>query len=480
MIPSRGDGDIAHSLRGLRLDGAALVHGSAGFADATRTFNGRYLDVEPAAIVRCASSEDVARALVFATHRGIPIAVRSGGHSFAGLSTTSGMVIDTGPMDRITITGNRVIVGAGVQLGHLYATLNPHGLTIPGGTCPTVGIAGLTLGGGLGILGRSWGVTSDRLIQAEAVLADGTIVTCDTSRHPDLFWALRGGGTTGVAVVTSLTFETVPIPEHAVDLHARWPLHAASSVIPAWQRWAPDEPDALAASLKVTVPAAGEPRVDLYATWFGDPDEGERRMHRFTRQLGEAGVAAADVATAVTDYGGAIRFWADLGQPSPETGAGGEHSTGAATTPELLYSSSQYFGGPMSPRITDQLLEVVAAHPHDEHSRELDFMPWGGAYNRTLDTETAFVHRSASFLLKQATALPLQASMDAQDAAREHLRQMAAITRPASTGRAFQNFADSDQLHDAEAFYGTNLQRLRDIRRQYDPRGLLSQGVSLD
>jgi hypothetical protein len=107
-------------------------------------------------------------------------------------------------------------------------------------------------------------------------------------------------------------------------------------------------------------------------------------------------------------------------------------------------------------------------------------MPWGGAYNRTLDTETAFVHRNASFLLKQTTALPLHASKDAQDAASEHLRQMAATTRPAGTGRAFQNFADSDQLPDAEAFYGTNLQRLRDIRRRYDPRGLLSQGYSLD
>ncbi|MEV1128369.1 FAD-binding oxidoreductase [Agromyces sp. NPDC049794] len=473
---------LQHALGDLRgsLDGEALAPGAPGFADATRTFNGRHREVQPAIIVRCASNRDVATALAFARQHGMPVAIRSGGHSFAALSTTTGIVVDTGPMDGITITGNRVIVGAGVQLGQLYDALAPHGLTIPGGTCPTVGIAGLTLGGGLGILGRSWGVTSDRLIRAEAVLADGTLVTCDANQHPDLFWALRGGGTAGLAVVTTLTFEAVPAPGHAVTFHARWPIAAASNVIAAWQRWAPDEPDALAASLKVTVPAVEEPRVDLYATWFGDPGDGVRRMHRFTRQLGEAGAAAADVASMETDARGARRFWADLGQATADTGAGGESEPGAEATQELLYSTSQYFDGPMSPRTTDRLLEVVATERRHEHARELDFMPWGGAYNRTADADSAFVHRHAAFLLKLTTTLPLRAPSDARDAASEHLKRMADATRPSSTGRAFQNFADSDQLRHAEAFYGTNLQRLRDIRAHYDPGGLLSQGHSLD
>lgn len=473
---------LQHALRDLRgsIDGEALVPGAPGFAEVTSTFNGRYREVQPAIIARCASSRDVAVALAFARLHGMPVAIRSGGHSFAGLSTTTGIVIDTGPVDHITVTGNRVIVGAGVQLGQLYDALAPHGLTIPGGTCPTVGIAGLTLGGGLGILGRSWGVTSDRLIRAEAVLADGTIVTCDANQHPDLFWALRGGGTAGLAVVTTLTFEAVPAPDHAVNFHARWPIAAASNVVAAWQRWAPDEPDALAASLKVTVPAAEEPRVDLYATWFGDPSEGLGRMHRFTRQLGETGVAAADVASTETDARGARLFWADLGQPAADTGGGGESEPVAASTQELLYSTSQYFDGPMPARTTDQLLEVVATERRHEHARELDFMPWGGAYNRTADTDSAFVHRHAAFLLKLTTTLPLHASLDAQDAASEHLQRMADATRPASTGLAFQNFADSDQLLRAEAFYGTNLQRLRDIRAHYDPDGLLSPRHLLD
>jgi FAD/FMN-containing dehydrogenase len=162
------------------------------------------------------------------------------------------------------------MIGAGARLGVVYDTLEKHDVTIPAGTCPPVGIAGLTLGGGLGILGRMYGVTSDRLVGAQIVLADGRILDCDENHNEDLFWSLRGAGGGNFGVVTSLVFRTVPVPE-VTNFHLAWPYHRAVSVIDAWQRWAPNGPDELAASLKVTATGDADqpPSVDVYGALIG-------------------------------------------------------------------------------------------------------------------------------------------------------------------------------------------------------------------
>ncbi len=165
-------------------------------------------DVRPEAIVLCAGPEDVAAALAFARAKRLPLAVRSGGHCFAGRSTSEGVVIDVTPMDSVSVEGERATIGAGARLGAVYDALDAHGRTIPAGCGPTVGIAGLTLGGGLGILGRLHGLTSDSLRAAQVVLADGRVVDADE----ELLWALRGAGGARFGVVTSLVFATIPAP----------------------------------------------------------------------------------------------------------------------------------------------------------------------------------------------------------------------------------------------------------------------------
>jgi FAD/FMN-containing dehydrogenase len=176
------------------IDGSVALPGSPAYETRHRPFNARFHELEPEAIVSCANPHDVAETLAYVRRHGLALGVRAGGHSFAGLSTTIGALVDVGPMRSVSVSGGLVTVGAGATLGEVYEALGEHGLAIPGGTCPPVGVCGLTLGGGLGILGRTYGVLSDSLAAAEIVLADGRQVVCDDGHEEELFWALRGAG----------------------------------------------------------------------------------------------------------------------------------------------------------------------------------------------------------------------------------------------------------------------------------------------
>jgi FAD/FMN-containing dehydrogenase len=225
------------ALRG-GIAGEVVLPGSPAEQQLPTPFNARFDDVRPQAIVLCATPQDVAETISFAQRHGLACAPRSGGHCFAGRSVTRGLVIDVTPMGSVSVSGDVVVVGAGARLGAVYEALQEHQLTIPAGTCPSVGVAGLTLGGGLGILGRSYGVTSDRLLAAQIVLADGRVLDCDNHHHQELFWALRGAGAGNFGVVTQLVFGTVPAPQ-VTNFHLTWPPARSAALIEAWQGWAP-------------------------------------------------------------------------------------------------------------------------------------------------------------------------------------------------------------------------------------------------
>ena len=195
----------------------------------------RFSSVRPARVASCASAQDVAAAIAEARGAGLPLAVRSGGHCFGGRSSTQGLVIDVSPLDAIEVGDGVVRVGAGAQLGAIYDALDAHGLTIAGGCGTTVGVSGLALGGGLGILGRTYGLLADNVRAAEVVLADGSVVEADD----DLLWGLRGAGGARFGVVTALEIATVRVPVMTA-FETFWDDPAAA--IAAWQAWAPDAP----------------------------------------------------------------------------------------------------------------------------------------------------------------------------------------------------------------------------------------------
>src|SRR4029453_18553347 len=269
------------------LEGEVVLPGSPRYDEVRRPQIPRFHDVRPRAVVLCRTPEDVAEAIAFRRGSGIEGAVRGGGHDFAGRSSGPGIVLDLTPMHSLEVSDGLATVGPGFRLGDLYAPLARHEVTIPGGCGATVGIGGQALGGRLGLLGRSRGLTSDQLVEAEVVLADGRVVECDEQRYEDLFWALRGAGAQGLGVVTRLTLRTVAEPA-ATSFHLKWPYELAPALIAAWRAWSPPGPDELAASLLVTAggEAGADPVVHLFGSMIGSETETAALLDEFVSVAG--------------------------------------------------------------------------------------------------------------------------------------------------------------------------------------------------
>ena len=438
-------------------------------------FNTRFASPAPLAVVRCATASDVREAIGFVRRQGLPLVARSGGHCFAGHSTIArGVVVDVTPLASVSVdlaggvAGGLVTVGAGARLGAVYSALDDHGLAIPAGTCPTVGIAGLTLGGGLGILGRRYGLTSDRLLAAEIVLADGRILTCDGSQHPDLFWALRGAGAGNFGVVTSLTFRTVPAPPATTTFHLSWPFARAAAAIEAWQAWAPAGPDQLYASLKITAEGDRAPSVDVYGTFLGDAGDLVPGL------VDRVGAGPRWSWSAELSFPETRAFWAQLPTVDGASFGSDDDSSdddGGEPADQLHFlSRSEFFRHPLPADAIATLLDRFAEPPAPGEARELDFMPWGGAFGRVAPDATAFVHRDELFQLKHTSALRPDAADVDKEAAHHHVTASWAAVHPWGSNRVFPNFADPDLGDDAPAAYhGTNLDRLRQVKARYDP-----------
>lgn len=402
-----------------------LEPGSPGYEEARKPAIAEFCDIHPKAVVFCESADDVAATLADASRSGLPVVPRSGGHCFAGRSSTDGVVVDVSRMSSVSVSDTGVTVGAGVRLTSLYDELQRLGLTLPAGSGATVGIAGLTLGGGLGLLGRRYGLTCDRLLAARVVLADGRVVDCDQRHDEDLFWALRGAGGGHFGVVTSLVFDPVPEPI-ATRFHLVWPLDDAAAVIEAWQEWAPVAPDDVNANLRLTVGAVHLFGVTL-ATETGD-----------LADLVDADPTSVSYSTL--PYREALRSLTGLGNPP--------------TYPLRQVSRSEFFTRSLpSPAIAALLRTLVP-------DGELNFTPMGGAYNRMTADATAFVHRDERFLLEHVAA---EGSWPARSWATVH---------PWSSGRVYPNFPSRDIPDWPDAYYGSNYERLKHVKRTYDPRNL--------
>jgi FAD/FMN-containing dehydrogenase len=438
------------------ISGEVVLPESPGYESTSKPAIARFHDARPRAVVLCETAEDVSEAISFARRHGLRTVPRSGGHCYAGRSSAEGIVIDVSPMRSVSVSDGVATVGAGARLGHVYDTLDEHGLTIPAGCGPDVGIAGLTLGGGLGILGRKYGLTSDQLLGAQVVLADGSIVDCDEHREEDLFWALRGSGGGNFGVVTSLVFRTVPAPA-ATAFHLDWPPACASEVVGAWQAWSPDGPDALAASLHVFAPddPGQPPAVSVSGAMLGAESD--------TRDLLAELVARVRVdPTAATFEHGSYR---EIKRYLAEHGPGDDRPDGHP------YNKSEFFREPLPAEAVSALLQNVSEGRTAGQSRELDFTPWAGAYDRVPTGATAFAHRDERFLLLQVAVVEPDAPAAEREAARDWLARSWSSVHPWGTGRVYPNFPDPDLEDWAYAYHGTNYERLSLIKAKYDPDG---------
>jgi hypothetical protein len=440
------------------LEGEVVLPGSPRYDEVRRPQIPRFHDAHPQAVVLCRTAADVVEAIAFARCSGIELTIRSGAHDFAGRSSGSGIVLDLTPMCSLEVSDGLATVGPGFRLGNLYAALAQYGVTIACGCGATVGIGGQALGGGLGLLGRSRGLTCDQLVAAEVVLADGRVVECDDQHHEDLFWALRGAGARGLGAVTRLTLRTVPEPA-ATSFHLEWPYERASALIAAWQEWSPAGQDGLAASLLVTVggEAGAEPVVHLFGSLIGGELETAALLDVF---VSVAGAGPASSERAHMRYGSLKSHLADRGPGDQEDEDG------------RPYMKSEFFREPLSADAVDALVHLFVRRRRAGEARKLDFMPWGGAYNRVPADATAFPHRNELFLLEHSVVVPSGFDAAATDAARTWLSDSWELVHPSGSGGVYPNFPDTDLPDEERAYWGANLERVRRVKQKYDPEGV--------
>ena len=448
---------LLDELTALRADlrGNVLLSGSPGYEDARKPSDPRHSGARPAAVASCRTTADVAAAVRCAARLRLRVTPRSGGHCFAGSSSAGDLVVDVSEMNHITVTGRQVEVESGVRLGRLYPTLAAHRLTLPAGCGPTVGVAGLTLGGGLGLLGRRYGLTCDRLMAAEVVLADGQVVSCDDQHHPDLFWALRGAGGGHFGIVTRFVFDPVTEPEVTV-FGLDWAPDDAAALILSWMEWAPAADDSLAAHLELIVPEdlRERPALRLIGTMIAD----SATTRTAVGELGAAtGIKAGDATFSELRY---ARAKAVLGEIPRE-----------ADRP-LESHRSQLFDAPCSADAVMELLDHLIQERRLGRTRTLSFLPMGGAYSRVPVEASAFAHRSSRFLVEHIAGVPPAASRAERVAAAEWSSRSRRILAAEASGGVYPNFPDLDLADWADAYWGPHHARLQETKRRYDPDNL--------
>ena len=456
------------------IDGRVVLPNSPDYGSAHKPEMVRFHHVLPEAVVLCASPADVAATIAHARQHRIQMAIRGGGHSVAGRSATDGLVLDVTPLNAVSVEDGMATVGSGARLGALLDALQPYGLTIPAGSSHSVGIAGLTLGGGIGDLGRKHGLTCDHLLRAQLVLADGQIVECDEHENEDLFWGLRGAGSGNFGVVTSFVFNTVPaLP--ATVFHLVWPLSRADDLVRAWLGWAPIGPDELDATLRLSAAGGGErpPLVDLFGSVGGSDADAAGLLDELVTR---AGVEPVSASRRHVSYREAKRYldgiapagdWPEEAPPPPPPSA------------ERVFTKSEFFRrslpGETIAALVDHLLHGLVAG----QSREVAFMPWGGAYNRVGAGATAFVHREELFIVQHLLILDPDADTTGHGAGQDWLKRSWALVHPWGSGGVYPNFPDPELEDWARAYYGQNYERLLHVKAKYDPNGFFRFHQSL-
>ncbi len=464
---------------GKSLDGSLLRPGDSKYAVGTQLFDPRFDGSHPEGIASCASEADVQRSLAFVRAHGLPVTARSGGHSYGGYSTGTGLVCDLTPMSSVQViaASSTAVIGGGARLIDVYAALASHGLALPGGSCPTVGIAGLALGGGQGVIGRKFGLASDNVIGLTIVTASGDVLACTESQHADLLWACRGGGGGNFGIVTSLTFALHPLNELA-RFYYQWPWAAAGDVLSAWQSWGPQAPDELWSTCHLHT-GDGGPIVSVAGTYVGS----ETALRAQLQSLASA-VPSSPTTTFVTTNGYLDAMLVEAGC-SDLTVAQCHLPTqtpSGKVQREASLAKSDYFDKP----IPDVAVQGIVNHIDDWQAPSVGagdagvaFDAWGGALNRVTPDATAFVHRGSQSLAQYfLTQLPGITSSQ-RNAGAEWLAGLYGAVHPHADGEAYQNYIDPDLTDWADAYYGSNLPRLMQVKRAYDPDGLFRFAQSI-
>jgi FAD/FMN-containing dehydrogenase len=440
------------------VSGQVVAPGSSDYGTARLVYNERFDGVRPLAIVRVNDVRDVQAVVRWAQRRGIAIVPRSGGHSYAGWSTGTGVVVDLGRLRGIRVEGKTAVIGAGRRLIDVYAALAGKRVTIPAGSCATVALGGLALGGGVGLASRKLGTTSDNVQSLRIVTADGRLLTCDTQHNADLFWACRGGGGRNFGIVTDLRLRTTPVST-ASYFFATWPWSAGPTIVPAWQRWAPNATDELMTLCRLSTGATG-PALQIFGQYFGP----EQRLPGLLAPLTKA-APPLRYSSGTSSYLDLMLRWAGcLGQSL----AACHLVTQRGTLQRAAFAGkSDYVRTPFPAAAVRKLQRGLETRQSAGHGSGAVIMDaYGGAIARVDPDATAFVHRAP---LHSMQYLAYWGAQVHQQPSLAWLRRLHDSMRPYVTGGAYANYADPDLKQWQRAYYGSNYARLVAVKKRYDP-----------
>ena len=453
---------VAELRRSVR--GEVLTRTDPGYESHRRVWNGS-IDRHPHTIVRCTCTDDVRAAVGFGRLHGLPIALRGGGHSFPGLSTCDdGVLVDLRPMNDVRVDpgAGEAVVQAGALIGEVDEATQAHGLAVPAGIVSHTGVAGLTLGGGIGWIMRRHGLTVDRLAGARLVTADGEVVHCDEVENADLFWGLRGGGG-NFGVVTDFRFRLVPLGPQVMAGAVFWPAEKAEEVLRFYRDWVAECPDELMTivvqRLAPPLPAVpahlvGTAVVAVTACYAGGVEEGER------------------VLAPLRAFGPPVL---DLLGPKPFT----EHQR--MFDPSYRHGCWYYVRSCDVAALTDEVIEVMAENGRRITSPLSSVALWqmGGAVGRVADDDTAFNGRQAGFTFNINGNTE---TADGSDEQREWARAYWSQLEPFHQSVYVNFLMEEGEARVRQAYGERKFDRLKELKRAYDPTNVfrLNQNIRPD
>ena len=440
--------------------GEVITADDAGYQDARKVYNGM-IDRKPRVVVRCVDAGDVMATVGFARENALDLSVRGGSHSVPGFGTNDdGVVIDLSPMKGIRVDPKTQTVRAegGCTWGDFNHATYPFGLATTGGVVSTTGIAGLTLGGGIGYLSRGFGLSLDNLLSADVVTADGRFLVASEKENEDLFWALRGGGG-NFGVVTSFEYQLHPVKDIFAGIFF-YPIDRTGDVLEFYRDYVADAPEqmGLFPAFQIAPPLPFIPEKEVGKTfcaiiscWAGPLDEGEKALEPIRK-------AAPTVAEMVSPM------------PYP--------ALNAAFDPLLPPGLQHYWKASFATQLTDG---AIAAHV--EHGPKVPVVnstvhiyPINGACNRVASDATAFAYRDAKFATVVAGMWPDPADNEANI---KWVKDYYKALEPHSEAGGYVNFMSGDDQGRVQDNYKDNYTRLASIKNKYDPANLfhLNQNI---
>jgi hypothetical protein len=437
-----------------RISGPVLRRGDRDFARLARPNNLRYAAVQPEGIARCLNARDVSQAILWARKYDMPLVARSGGHSYAGYSTTTGLMIDLKLINSVQFDSASGIIriGGGALNQNLYQAMQSLGVAITHGRCNGVGAAAFLLGGGIGFNMRAHGMACDALTASEIVLASGDIVSLSPTDNAELFWACQGGGGGNFGINTSFSFQTFPVPQSLTVFNLTWSAKP-DIVFPVLLAALSAGPNKLGSrvQLNAVTPAQIAQGQDVSIALLGQLDGSADQLAEILAPV----YAVAQPSQAVIRE---MAYW-DAQMNFLET----------AGTPAYYQERSRYFVGPISDAAVATALQWARQWPGTSEYGRLTLFQTGGQINTLAPDATAFVHRDSDWLMAVVLDWGANDSTETINAALAWQSDFYAAMSPFAGGGAYQNFPDPSLADWAQEYYGSNLPRLQSVKSAVDP-----------